>query len=131
MNHNIRDQFDHYFDDVLKSLPPWIDQLVEEIPLMVDDYPSQEILDQMKVKHRGQLCGLYTGVPLTQRSVWQGSRLPDRIMIYREGIMNAASDSTGHITPERLSEQIRITVLHELAHHHGFNEQQLADLGYG
>ena len=131
INNQIRKQFDTLLDEVVAQLPPHILDLVNEVPLVVDDYPSPEVLKQTGIRYRGQLCGLYTGIPLTERSVWQSGTLPDRIMIYREGILNMAADRSGHITPERLREQIRITVLHEIGHHHGLTEDDLVELGYG
>ena len=131
INNQLRKQFDTLLDEVVAQLPPHILDLVNEVPLVVDDYPSAEVLKQTGIRYRGQLCGLYTGIPLTERSVWQSGTLPDRIMIYREGILNMAADRSGHITPERLREQIRITVLHEIGHHHGLTEDDLVELGYG
>jgi predicted Zn-dependent protease with MMP-like domain len=131
MDTRLRDHFDYLLEDVLGAMPDWIMKLVEEVPLVVDDHPSEEVMVKTGVRHRRQLCGLYTGVPLTERSVWHSGTLPDRIMIYREGILNAAEDGYGHVTPDSLRNQIRITVLHELGHHHGLNEEDLLKLGYG
>lgn len=131
INKRLRDQFDDLLEDVLAAMPSWINELVDEVPLVVDDYPTPEILNRMGIQHRQQLCGLYTGIPLTERSVWQSGTLPDRIMIYREGILNAAANQGGQVTPDSLREQIRITVLHELGHHHGLDEDDLTELGYG
>ena len=57
--------------------------------------------------------------------------LPDVVTIYREGILSAAADRRGRISGDRLRQQIRITILHELAHHHGLTEEELRKLGYG
>lgn len=57
--------------------------------------------------------------------------LPDVITIYREGILRASADRRGRISNDRLREQIRITILHELGHHHGMTEDDLEELGYG
>ena len=131
MDRRLRDHFDYILEEVLAAMPQRIQKLVEEVPLVVDDYPSDDVMEKTKVRHRGQLCGLYTGIPLTERSIWQSGTLPDRIMIYREGILNAAEDQYGHVTPDSLRDQIRITVLHELGHHHGLDEDDLRKLGYG
>ena len=131
MDRRLRDHFDYILEEVLAAMPQRIQKLVEEVPLVVDDYPSPEVMEKTKVRHREQLCGLYTGIPLTERSIWQSGTLPDRIMIYREGILLAAEDQHGHVTPNSLRDQIRITVLHELGHHHGLDEDDLRKLGYG
>lgn len=127
----LRNQFDNLLEEVLAELPAWILELVDEVPLVVDDYPTAEVLTSTGIRHRYQLCGLYTGIPLTERSVMQSGVLPDRVMLYREGIINAAADRRGHVSPDALREQIRITVLHELGHHHGLDEDDLKELGYG
>jgi predicted Zn-dependent protease with MMP-like domain len=82
------------------------------------------------VRHRSQLCGLYTGVPLTQRHVDLSGVLSDAIYIYREGIFSMAQDRHGHFAEPELRRQIRITVLHELGHYHGLDERELRQLGY-
>ena len=83
------------------------------------------------VEYLDDLCGLYTGIPLTQRSIEHSGTLPDVVTIYREGILTAAADRHGRIRNDRLREEIRITILHELGHHHGLTEDDLRELGYG
>ncbi len=85
---------------------------------------------ELGVEYRDELCGLYTGIPLGQRSVTHSGNLPDVVTIYREGILAAAADSQGRIRLKRLRSQIRVTILHELAHHHGLTEEDLKQLGY-
>ncbi len=108
-----------------------VHELIDKVPLHVEDYPSPHVMAKLGVRHRGQLCGLYTGIPLTDRSVQHSGMLPDVVTIYREGILAAARDGSGRIRTERLRREIRTTVLHELAHHHGLGEAELAELGYG
>ena len=69
------------------------------------------------------LFGLYEGVPLTERSSWDAGTLPDRITIYRRPLQE-------EFRSEELEEEIRITVLHELAHFFGIDEDRLDELGY-
>jgi predicted Zn-dependent protease with MMP-like domain len=103
---------------------------LERIPLHVEDYPSRQVMRQLGVRRRDELCGLYTGVPLTERSLEHPPGLPDVVTIYREGIVAAAADDRGRVSPRTLKEEIRKTILHELAHHHGLSEEELAELGY-
>ena len=70
------------------------------------------------------LCGLHSGTPLTERSLDQLDELPETIHLYREGIL-AHADGW-----DRVREEIRITVLHEIGHHFGLDEDDLAELGY-
>jgi predicted Zn-dependent protease with MMP-like domain len=126
-----RRRFDDLLEDVLKEMPPMVHELIDRVPLHVEDYPSNEVLAKTGVRHRRQLCGLYTGIPLTERSVTQSGTLPDVVTIYREGILATATAPSGRISTAELRKQIRITILHELAHHHGLGEDELRRLGYG
>lgn len=126
-----RRRFDDLLEEVLAELPAWIHELLEKVPLHVEDYPSVRVMEQTGVRYRDQLCGLYSGIPLTQRSVTHSGTLPDVVTVYREGILTAAANSRGQIRTECLRKEIRITVLHELAHHHGLDEDELRTLGYG
>lgn len=131
MKQEERDYFDEQLDRVMEKMPPQVHALLKKVPMFVEDYPSTEIMRRMGVRHRQQLCGLYTGIPLTNRSIMQSGVLSDVIHIYREGILAMAVDASGHVDETTLREQIRITVLHELGHHHGLDEDDLRELGYG
>jgi len=131
LNPRTRRRFDEQLEWVLERLPPMIHELIERVPLHVEDYPSAQVMARTGVRHREQLCGLYTGIPLPSRSVEHSGTLPDVVTIYREGILAAARDAWGRIGTERLRQEIRITLLHELAHHHGLDEDELRELGYG
>jgi predicted Zn-dependent protease with MMP-like domain len=131
VNPRTRDRFDEQLEWVLAQLPPLVHELLEKVPLHVEDYPSQRVMEEMDVKYIDDLCGLYTGIPLGERSVMHSGTLPDVVTIYREGILSASADRHGHVRTSRLRRQIRITILHELGHHHGLTEEDLAKLGYG
>lgn len=131
LNSRSRERFDRLFDNVLAQMPPQVHELIERVPLHLEDYPSHEVMVRTGVRYRDQLCGLYTGIPLTEKSIEHSATLPDVVTLYREGILNAARDRRGRVGKERLREQMRITLLHELAHHHGLDEDELEELGYG
>ena len=131
MSPDDRERFDAQVEIVLAALPPQIHDILERVPMHVEDYPSEEVMINRRVRYRDDLCGLYTGVPLTERSITHSGTLPDVITIYREGILRASADRRGRIRNDQLREQIRITILHELGHHHGMTEDDLRELGYG
>lgn len=131
MNPRTRERFDSLFDEVLGEMPPLVHELIERVPLHLEDYPSHEVMARTGVRHREQLCGLYTGIPLTEKSIEHSATLPDVVTLYREGILASARNAGGRIGKEGLREQMRITLLHELAHHHGLDEDELRELGYG
>jgi predicted Zn-dependent protease with MMP-like domain len=126
-----RKRFDDQVDKVLAEMPPQVHELLERVPLHVEDHPSEEVMLDRSVEYLDDLCGLYTGIPLTQRSIEHSGTLPDVVTIYREGILTAAADRDGRIRNDRLRKEIRITILHELGHHHGLTEDELRELGYG
>jgi len=131
LNPRTRQRFDRLLEQVLATFPASVDELLQRVPLHVEDYPSDEVMDQMGIEYRDDLCGLYSGVPLTDRSVEHAHPPPDVVTIYREGILAAAEDRHGRLTADRIREEIRKTVLHELAHYHGLSEEELRELGYG
>ena len=137
MNAHTRDYFDGQLEGVLSRLPASVRALLDKVPLHVEDQPSHETMEELGVTSEELLCGLYTGIPLTERSVEHSGSLPDVVTIYRKGILHLAVRRNGavrrdeQISEKELQRQIRITVLHELGHHHGLSEQDLTDLGYG
>ena len=126
----LREYFDSQVDEVLPKMPEQVHKLLDEVPLVVEDFPSKTVMHKLGVRRREHLCGLYTGVPLTQRSIELSGVPSDVIHIYREGILCMATDRRGEIDEPELREQIRITILHELGHHHGLTETELEELGY-
>jgi predicted Zn-dependent protease with MMP-like domain len=128
MNAKTRDLFDAELETVLAEVPQQIRDLLDKVPLVVEDYPSRSVMRRTRVRRRSSLCGLYTGVPLIHRSV-EHSGVP--FHIYREGILSLARKRDGGISLARLRRQIRVTILHELGHHHGMTERELRELGYG
>ncbi|MFZ5831709.1 MAG: metallopeptidase family protein [Planctomycetota bacterium] len=126
-----RARFDRELDWVVERLPEQVHELLDEVPLIVEDEPSAAILAEAGLGHADELCGWYAGTPLPNRTVEHGLQMPDVVMIFRRGILAASRDRRGRVTTRALREQIRITILHELAHHHGFDEEELDELGYG
>jgi predicted Zn-dependent protease with MMP-like domain len=131
LNARQRERFDRLLEEVLAELPPEVHELIDRVPLHVEDYPSHHVMEETGVTYRDALCGLYTGIPLGDRSIEHSGVLPDVVTIYREGIAAYAADARGHVREDRLRREIRITILHELGHHHGLSEDDLRELGYG
>jgi predicted Zn-dependent protease with MMP-like domain len=130
MDAEVRQLFDEQLDEVMQSMPEQVHRLLDEVTLYVEDHPSRETMRKLHIRHRDQLCGLYTGVPLGSRSVEQSGILSDAVHIFREGILAMATDRLGRINTRQLRKQIRLTVLHELGHYHGMDEDELRELGY-
>lgn len=102
-------------------------QAVEQIPgelLDLVENCSFEIADRAPGPD-ADLLGVYEGIPLSERSEWYSGVLPDRIVIYRETILD------GCATRAEVIDEVRITVWHEIAHFFGIDDERLEELGYG
>ena len=102
MRADLRDYFDQQLEAVLDSLPEQVHDLFEQVPLYVEDHPSEKVLRQMNVRRRENLCGLYTGIPLTERRVDHSGVLSDVIHVFREGVLAQSLDATGGINEREL-----------------------------
>lgn len=124
-----REQFDALLEAVLAELPPRLHELMEEAPVIVEDHPSAELLEELAMDDQQEtLCGLHSGTPLTERSVSHGHDLPETIHLFREGIIDAAGGwNAGEAA---VKHEIRVTLLHEIGHHFGLDEEDLERLGY-
>lgn len=109
------EEFDDLVTAALDALPPRITAMLDNVVVLVEDEPP-----------RGQpgLLGLYVGVPLTERDSHYAAVLPDRVMLYRGPLQRRAE------TRAELVDQVRITVVHELAHHVGIDDDRLDELGW-
>lgn len=125
-----RERFDQVLDAVIAELPAHLHDLLEEVPLIVEDEPTRALLLDVGLDPASEtLLGLHTGVALTERSVEApagGSGVPDHMMIFRGPILRSVGSGRAE-----LERQIRITVLHEIGHHFGLDEDDLEALGYG
>ena len=130
MNTAERAEFDRLLEQVLAELPPLAKQTLDEIPLIVEDYPSHAIKKAEGLRYKDELCGYFEGVPKLEQSVSDGYCLPPRIYVFREGNLALATDEHGNIDHVELLRQIRITVLHEIGHYLGMSEEDLTELGY-
>ena len=105
--------FERLVGDALDTLPPALGDMMENIAVMVEDVHPEE-----------DLLGLYEGVPLTERQDYGGLAMPDRVTLYRLAIC-ALCDSE-----DDLREEITVTVVHEIAHHFGIDDDTLHELGW-
>jgi len=123
-----RERFDAILEEELAALPEHVHDLLEEAPLVVEDRPSEELLKEMGMDDDDLLCGVYTGIAMTEKSVEDAPAAPDHIQLFREGILELAGG--WEAGEDVVREEIRITLLHEIGHHFGLDEEDLAGLGY-
>jgi predicted Zn-dependent protease with MMP-like domain len=123
--HVSKAEFARYVEQALAELPEPFASHMEQITLEIKDRPTRKQLRDLGLDDDELLLGLYQGVSLPERSVQHSGVLPDRILIFQEDL-ELACDS-----PAELVEEIRKTVLHEIGHHFGMDEDDLDEIGYG
>jgi predicted Zn-dependent protease with MMP-like domain len=132
MNQNKRDDFDRQVERVLARLPQHVLRLLNEVPLHVEDKPPKRLMQELRMEDGEELCGFFSGVPFGERNVFDSAvPLPSSITIFRRGIIAEARAEFGKVSVSELRRQIRITILHELAHLHGMDENEITEIGYG
>ena len=112
--------------DALDSLPDEFLERMENVEVTIEEWPTREDLEQAGLvsRDRSSLLGLYHGVPLTHRGAFY-SALPDRITIFQKPIERLAGEDGDDVR-----EQVRHTVIHEIAHYYGISDERLDELGY-
>jgi predicted Zn-dependent protease with MMP-like domain len=115
--------FEELVAEALDSLPPDIQEKLENVEVVVEWRPSPAQMRRMRLGPGQTLFGLYEGVPLTERTSGYGMVLPDKITIFRQPIEAYCQ------TDEEVRQTVRRTVLHELAHHFGISDERLRELG--
>jgi predicted Zn-dependent protease with MMP-like domain len=110
---------------VLDKLPRQFRKRLKNVEVVIEEWPTKDLLLNVGLDPRhDSLYGLYQGVPLPDRSSTYPPILPDKISIFSGPLLEDFSD------PEELREQIRTTVLHEIAHYFGFDDDAIDKLGY-
>jgi predicted Zn-dependent protease with MMP-like domain len=125
-----REQFEALVADALDSIPPELAVSMENVVVVVEDWPTPEQLGPHlhgphSGGHAGTLLGLYQGVPLTRRGPMSyAGAMPDRITVFLGPLCARAGDAT------ELAAQVRVTVLHEVGHYFGMDDARLRELGW-
>lgn len=117
-----RARFWHLVDQALDALPSDVRSMLENVAVVVEDWPTRDQLRSAGVASPEDLLGLYEGVPQTERSADYGLVLPDKITLFRGPILRVCTDEAS------ARDQIQRTVLHELAHHFGIDDDRLEEL---
>jgi predicted Zn-dependent protease with MMP-like domain len=151
-----RERFDGLLEEALQTLPPALHALLDDAPLIVDDEPEDELARSLVIEAgdeptaenvrtlKDELCGLHSGFMLTERSVENPTAPPETIHLFRAGIVRHAGGWAGELLDEPavdesgeplsgddlVYEQIMVTLLHEIGHHFGLDEDDLDRLGY-
>lgn len=108
-----RAEFEGLVAEALDEIPPELARHMDNVVIVVEDEPPEP-----------GLLGLYHGIPLTERGDWYAGVLPDHISIYANEICRICD------TVEDVIEEVKITVVHEIAHHFGITDERLHELGW-
>jgi predicted Zn-dependent protease with MMP-like domain len=115
--------FENLVADALEALPEFFRDKLDNVEVVVEDWPDHHTLRLARVRSPYGLLGFYHGVPLTERTSYYGLVAPDKISIYRRPIEAQCR------TEDELRETVRRVVLHELAHHFGISDDRLHEIG--
>jgi len=121
-----REHFEQLTETVFEALPKALLGKVDNVVFVVEDWPDDETMEAMALESRFDLLGLYRGLPLAERSFDLSGTLPDEILLYQGPIEFWAKEDKMSIF-----DVIYDTLLHEIGHHFGLDEEQLAALEHG
>lgn len=111
-------KFKQLVKEALDSLPKEFAEKLNNVAVVVEDFPTSQKLQKLRLPPWGLLFGLYEGIPQTQRGIYYSSP-PDKITIYKNSIERVAK------TEEQIRAQVRATVIHEIGHHFGLSDRDL------
>jgi len=121
----LRNKFLKIVITAVSTLPAEFKELLENVVIVVEDWPSREQLRQLGLRNRSELFGLYEGTPLTQRDQGYNLVLPDKITIFQKPIEAECR------TIKELKLEITRTVKHEIAHYFGLGEDTMDEIEQG
>lgn len=121
-----REQFEILTQEIFDSLPEQFQRNMENVRIAIEDVPTRETLKKTGFHSPSDLLGLYEGIPLNQRGTSYGMHpvFPDKISLYKDNIERDARND------QELRESIRDTLIHEIAHYYGMNEDEVRAAGY-
>jgi predicted Zn-dependent protease with MMP-like domain len=115
--------FEKLVDDGIAMIPSELRALIDNVEITIEDAPSDRLLAELGLTRDDALYGLYQGTPLTERMT-DYSAMPDKIAIYHRPLTEDFTD------PDELRYEVARTVIHEIAHHFGIDEDRLVELGW-
>jgi predicted Zn-dependent protease with MMP-like domain len=118
-----REQFNGLVQEAIDSIPRRFAREVTNVAIVVEDYPSAELLHEMEMGPDDVLLGLYQGVPLPDRQWAHGNALPDCITLYQKSIEEDCEDDEDEIVAA-----IGETLIHELGHYFGLSEEEIMEI---
>jgi predicted Zn-dependent protease with MMP-like domain len=117
-----RPEFETLVERALRTLPRRFKDKISNVAIVVEDWADEETLEQVGIEPPDTLYGLYRGIDLTRRDTSYGNVLPDTIHIYQGPIEEDCGDA------EEMAELVRDTVIHEIGHYFGLDDDTMEDI---
>lgn len=118
-----RNQFKALLEEAIDTIPAHFAREVKNVAIVIEDEPSDDLLDEMEMGPDEILLGLYQGIPLTERAWAHGNVLPDRITLYQKTIEEECDGDEDEIVVA-----IGETLIHELGHYFGMSEDEIMEI---
>ena len=121
-----RVRFEEIAEKAFAGLPGFFRERIENVQIVIEDYPSPDQLKGVRLSSKYELLGLYEGIPLEKRGVWYGSSptLPDRISLFQKNIEAVCRSD------DEIENKVREVLVHEIAHYFGMTEKQVRNAGF-
>jgi predicted Zn-dependent protease with MMP-like domain len=118
-----RVRFKQLVEAAIDTIPARFAQEIQNVAIVIEDEPSDELLDEMEIDEEDTLLGLYQGIPLTERGWAHGNALPDRIILFQRTIEDDCDGDEDEIVVA-----IGETLIHELGHYFGMSEDEIMEI---
>ncbi len=121
-----RVRFEELAEKAFESLPELFRKRIDNVHIVIEDYPSEDQLTRARLSSKHDLLGLYEGIPLEKRGTWYGSSptVPDRISIFQKNIEAVCPNES------EIGKKIQEVLIHEIAHYFGMTEKEIRDSGF-
>jgi predicted Zn-dependent protease with MMP-like domain len=121
-----REIFEKLVEHAFERLPDRFKEAIENVGIVVEDYPSDEIVKTLGLRSRDTLLGLYQGIPHSSRTTWYGMTpvVPDRISLFKPNIEARQKND------DEIERAIYDVLVHEIGHYFGMNEEEIRAAGY-
>ena len=115
-------KFEELVEKAYERIPEEYRDKIDNVVITVEDYPTPEDLKKLEIRGKGLLLGLYRGTPLPQRSIWQGTRTPDEIVLFQKDIEKVCRND------KEIEERVDEVLKHEIAHYFGLSDDKIYEL---
>lgn len=117
-----RGKFEELVVQTYARIPEKFKRKMENVEIIVEDFPSNQDLEHLDIRGRELLLGLYRGTPLPKRSIWQVVRLPDKIVLFQRNIEKMFRSE------KEIEEKVYEVLLHEIGHYFGLSDKEIYEL---